>query len=126
MASKYLPPKELEKRINEYFENTPNGMFPDEPGMLLELDLFEEDVAYLCEDDPKAAEYQRIFKRARLRRESWLNRMAVTDSRNSSMYINLLKQEKNGGYTSTSSAQSKGGEFKIVWGNGIDGPDAFK
>ena len=124
MARKFPTPETLEKKIDEYFANCPDSQFPDEAGMLLDLGLFEEDVSYLCEDDPKSGEYQRIFKRAQLRRESWLNRKAAIDSKNSSAYFNLLKQEKNGGYTSTSTP-NKGSSLRLIV-DGVGGMEAFK
>ena len=120
-----LTPENLKKKINEYFEECGTSTLPDDAGMLLYLDLMPEEVSDLCDgDDAMAAKFRRVFKYAELRRESWLSRLAVSDSKLSSGAFNLLKQQKNGGYTSASTP-NKASEFRIIWDK-AGGAEAFK
>ena len=115
----------LKKKIDEYFDECGSNVFPDYAGMLLSLDLFEDEVAELCDgDSAAAAEYRRVFDYARLRRKSWCVREAAKDSKRGSILFNLLKQEENGGYTSAS-APNKGATLNIKW-ESAGGADAFK
>ena len=94
--------------------------------MLLSLDLFPDEVHDLCdiERNKRAAEFSRVFQYAELKRESWLARIAASDSKLASGAFNLLKQEKNGGYT-TVSAPNKGSTLRLIV-DGVGGMDAFK
>ena len=118
-------PETLKKKINEYFDGLGNSQFPDYAGMLLELDLFPDEVSELCNgDDATSAKYRRVFEYAELKRESWLSRLAASDSKLASGAFNLLKQQKNGGYTSASNPD-KGAAIRLII-DGVGGMDAFK
>ena len=118
-------PDTLRKKVDEYFQNLPDGIFPDYAGMLIEMGLFPDDVTDLCEsDNDKAAEYRRVFQYAELKRESWLSRVAASDSKLASGAFNLLKQQKNGGYTSASNP-NRGSTLRLIV-DGVGGMEAFK
>ena len=126
MTKPILTPEKLRKGIDDYFNALPANTFPDYAGMLLELDLFPEEVHVLCDDEKtkRAPEFRRVFQYAELKRESWLARIAASDSKLASGAFNLLKQEKNGGYT-TVSAPNKGNTLRLIV-DGVGGMDAFK
>lgn len=105
----YADYRVLRKKINEYFEEcNENGWFPDEKGMFVFLNIFEEDLdALTAPDNPTADEYKRILKLAQYRRESWLSRNMVADTRMATGCMNALKQEQNGGYTDRPAADKR-------------------
>lgn len=123
---KQMTPARLREMVDKYFDNLGNAIFPDYAGMLLELGLFPDDVIALTDEDmnKQAAEYRRVFEYAELKRESWLSRVAASDSKLASGAFNLLKQQKNGGYTSAS-APNRGSTLKLIV-EGVGGMDAFK
>ena len=125
MTKPVLTPDKLKKGIDEYFDTLSANTFPDYAGMLLALDLFPDDVQILCDDEKtkRAPEFRRVLY-AELKRESWLARIAASDSKLASGAFNLLKQEKNGGYT-TVSAPNKGSTLRLIV-DGVGGMDAFK
>lgn len=123
--SKYPSPETLKKQINVYFDELGDNEFPDYAGMLLELDLFPDEVSDLCSgDDAASKRYRRVFEYAELKRESWLSRLAAKDSKLASGAFNLLKQGKNGGYTSASNTNKDTKVHLIV--DKIGGMEAFK
>lgn len=125
MTKPKLTPAKLRAQIDEYFEKLPVATFPDYAGMLLELGLFPDEVAELCNgEDRVSAEFRRTFEYAELRRESWLSRVAASDSKLASGAFNLLKQNKNGGYTSISQP-NKGSTLRLIV-EGVGGMEAFK
>ena len=125
MTAKKPSPETLKKKINDYFDNLGTTQFPDYAGMLLELDLYPDEVRELCEGESEtSAKYRRVFEYAELKRESWLSRLAASDSKLASGAFNLLKQQKNGGYT-TVSAPNKGTVLRVIM-DGVGGPEAFK
>ena len=123
---KQMTPERLREKVDNYFASIGNSTFPDYAGMLLELGLFPDDVIALTDEDmnKQAAEYRRVFEYAELKRESWLSRVAASDSKLASGAFNLLKQQKNGGYTSAS-APNRGSTLKLIV-EGVGGMDAFK
>lgn len=122
---KKVTPDTLKKKIDAYFDSLGTTQFPDYAGMLLELDLFPDEVNELCNgEDEASAKYRRVFEYAELKRESWLSRLAASDSKLASGAFNLLKQQKNGGYTSAS-VPNKGSTLKLIV-EGVGGMDAFK
>ena len=118
-------PDRLKGMIDEYFDSLSALEFPDYAGMLLYLGLFQDEVDEMCSgDSAMAAKYRRAFDYAALRRESWLSRIAASDSKLAAGAFNLLKQQKNGGYTSAS-APNKGNTLRLIT-DGVGGMDAFK
>lgn len=100
----------LRERIDEYFSRrTDEGRFPTEAGMLLFLELGEEEY----EKMQRERLFRREFERARLARMDWLENQMVTESGRASGCMNALKQEKNGGYADRA-AQQGGREQKLV------------
>lgn len=126
MTKPILTPEKLKAGVDKYFDSLPDGVFPDYAGMLLALDLFPDQAQDLCNDEynKRAPEFRRVFQYAELKRESWLARIAASDSKLASGAFNLLKQEKNGGYTTVSNT-SKGNTIRLVVDK-IGGTDAFK
>ena len=126
MTKPVLTPEKLRKGIDEYFDTLPDKTFPDYAGMLLHLGMFPDEVAILCDDErnKRAPEFRRAFQYAELKRESWLARIAASDSKLASGAFNLLKQSNNGGYT-TVSKTDKGNALRIIV-DGVGGMDAFK
>lgn len=92
--------KKLRKAVDEYHEACEaEDKFPDYDGLLLSLQIDREDVkAMIADDAPDAAEFQRIFTIAKMRRTSWLSRHMVADNKKTNGCMNALKQEENGGY----------------------------
>lgn len=123
---KTVTPSALKTQIDKYFDSLPESVFPDEAGMLLELGLFPDEVSELCDEDmnKRANEFRRVFQYAELKRESWLARVAASDSKLASGAFNLLKQGKNGGYTSVSNKEKNSTLLRVV--DGVGGADAFK
>ena len=118
-------PDTMKKKIDEYFDGLDGRTFPEYAGMLLYLGVYEDEVDKLCAgDDAASAKYRRVFDYAKLRRKSWLARVAASDSKLASGCFNLLKQEENGGYTS-SSTPDKTNSVRVIL-DGVGGMDAFK
>lgn len=92
--------KKLRLAVDEYHEKCEaEDKFPDYDGLLLSLQIDREDVkAMIADDAPDAAEFQRIFTIAKMRRTSWLSRHMVADNKKTNGCMNALKQEENGGY----------------------------
>ena len=93
--SKAQKAAEMRVKIDEYFElRAGEGRFPTEAGLILALDLSEEEYDKLYMD----AVYKRELDRAKLARTDWLENQMVTESGRATGCMNALKQEKNGGY----------------------------
>lgn len=92
--------RKFRKAVDDYFAYCAElDEFPDEKGMYIYIDFFEDDIAKLLDGNPKADEYLRILKLAQYRRESWAVRHMAKGDKASYGYMNILKQEQNGGYT---------------------------
>ncbi len=95
---------EMRERIDCYFEQRrEEGRFPTEAGMLLALELSEEEYLRLGEDRL----FRKEFERARLARMDWLENQMVTESGRASGCMNALKQEKNGGYADKAASREQ-------------------
>ncbi len=100
---------ELRCAIDSYFEKSSEaGRFPTEAGLLLALDLGEEEYEKLARDKT----YKKEFERAKLARMDWLENQMVTESGRATGCMNALKQEKNGGYADKGAPGSR--EQKLV------------
>ncbi len=100
---------ELREKIEAYFaERTKQGRFPTEAGMLLALELGEEEYERMRAERLYAGE----FERARLARMDWLENQMVTEGGKATGCMNALKQEKNGGYADRANQASR--EQKLV------------
>ena len=92
-----MTPEECDAKVKYYFhdcEETRN-VFPDESGMLNFLDIDDDEYKAMIDDE----NYRKIFRWAKRRRTSWLERAMVTDNKKTNGCMNALKQEKNGGYS---------------------------
>lgn len=110
----------LEKAVDDYFLQCENqGVFPDEAGMLIFLNISRPTLSRYNEDE----EMKGIFARAGERRESWLAQAISAEPKLAQGLSFLLKQKKNGGY----SDRPDGGEAQkvIIEMHGVGG-DAFK
>lgn len=122
--SKKYTPKELKDGVDTYYQKCKYvGQTPDYAGMLLFLDIFEDDVRNMCEDPENGRIYKRIFERAQLQRESWLVRKMVNEPKAAQGCMNALKELKNGGY-STKKAEDVDRTLTIKL-EGV-GEDAYK
>jgi hypothetical protein len=92
--------KKFRQAVDEYFDKCKGtDEFPDYAGMLLYLQIDKDTAAAMCADGaPDAAEFQRIYNFAAMRRESWLARHMVADNKKATGCMNALKQMENGGY----------------------------
>ena len=85
----------LKQAIYDYHEKTEeNREFPDLAGLLIYLNISDEEYAMMIEDD----DFKPAFLYAKRRRESWLNRKAIDNKAANGCKI-LLMQEENGGYS---------------------------
>lgn len=85
----------LEESIEAYHEkNEGDGVFPDLAGLLIALNISDEEYNMMIEDE----DFKPAFLYAKRRRESWLNRKAIDNKAANGCKI-LLMQEENGGYT---------------------------
>ncbi len=130
MASKgprpeYNQPKLLRAAVERYFDECEEmKIFPDFAGMKLALQLRARDIERLTDEkNPKAQEYRDIFDEAKDRRESWLARKSASDPKGANGYMNLLKQDANGGYMDRAGGS---GEITLkVKSDGVGGMHAF-
>ena len=128
MTKPILTPEKLKAQVDSYFDGLGSTTFPDYAGMLLSLDLYPDQVSVLCDDErnKRAPEFRRVFQYAELRRESWLARVAASDGKLANGAFNLLKQERNGGYTSTSKDTNKNSKLELIVTGIPGGMEAFK
>ena len=85
----------LEESIEAYHEkNEGDGVFPDLAGLLIALNVSDEEYNMMIDDE----DFKPAFLYAKRRRESWLNRRAIDNKAANGCKI-LLMQEENGGYT---------------------------
>ena len=118
--------RDFSTKVDEYFRSCDEqGIFPDEKGMFVYMDIFEDELEPLLSSSNKNADkYLRVLKRAQYRRESWLARNMVADAKKASGCMNALKQEQNGGYRDRS-AENKSKRVQIVMPDGTS-MDLFK
>ena len=85
----------LKQAIYDYHEKTEaNREFPDLAGLLIYLNVTDEEYDLMINDD----DFKPAFLYAKRRRESWLNRKAI-DNKAANGCKMLLMQEENGGYS---------------------------
>ncbi len=85
----------LKQAIYEYHNDTEEKReFPDLAGLLIYLNISDEEYSKMIEDD----DFKPAFLYAKRRRESWLNRKAI-DNKAANGCKMLLMQEENGGYS---------------------------
>lgn len=86
----------LKHAIYQYHEKTEKDekAFPDLAGLLIYLNIPDEEYNMMIEDD----DFKPAFLYAKRRRESWLNRRAIDNKAANGCKI-LLMQEENGGYS---------------------------
>ena len=122
----YNDPKTFNSKVDEYFKDCDEkGIFPDEKGMFVFMDIFEEEIdALISPENKNADKYLRVLKRAQYRRESWLARNMVANNKISAGCMNALKQEQNGGYRDRAS-ENKTKRVQVIMPDGMS-MDLFK
>ena len=96
MATEFTyTPEEFEKRVKAYHTlmETKQLQFPDLAGLKNALDIEDEEYDAMANDPA----YYKIVRWATRRRESYLNRAAIT-AKNTTGIKMLLAQPENGGY----------------------------
>ena len=111
----------LEKEYQAIAQKVIDGAcFPDEAGMRIHLNLSHESyLSYL--DDPQ---FEKVFNWAQDMRESWAARGLASNPRNAQAFLNILKQEGNGGWVDRKTDK----EDKVIEirAAGVGGVEAFK
>lgn len=125
----YSTPRKIEDKINAFFAvcEEEGDTFPSYMSMLLFMQLTEKDVEALCAEANDNHERNReAFTKAAMHREAWLcEHMAnAANAKSINGYMNLLKQEKNGGYIDKPGDKGKVDlNIKI---DGVGGRSAFE
>ena len=87
-------PEDFEKFVKAYHKKIEeSGEFPDVAGLKNALDIEDDEYDAMADDD----RYYKTIRWSRRRRESYLNRLAIT-ARNTNGIKMLLAQPENGGY----------------------------
>lgn len=123
---KYDSPDKLRAAVEAYIARCEElGIFPDEAGMRLDLDISAQTLDKYCKDEETGSEYRDILDWAKDKRESFLVRKMTSDNKAAQGCLNALKQPSNGGYIDRPSNDS--GEKKLTINLvGVGGESAFK
>lgn len=97
-----------------------SDLFPDEAGMRVFLGMNHE-VYRSYKTDP---EYTTVFDWAQDMRESWAARHLAADPKAAQAFLNILKQEGNGGWVDRK--MDSGEQTLTVKAAGVGGMEAFK
>ena len=125
MPEKRYTPKELEKKIDAFF-NTPS-IFHSYPDMLLYLGI-SADTEQIWRDnkDGKSKEHSVVLKKAADRRQAELVQLGLEDKNKSVFAMFLLKQQTNGGLRDRPKDDDDGPKEINITINGVGAADAFK
>ena len=124
---KYKTAKELEKKIEEYFNTPVESGFHSYPGMLLFLDISEDtEMRLRLSKDRKDKDFADVLKKAAARRQEELSRIGLEDRNKSVFAMFLLKQATNGGLRDRPKDDDDGPKEINITINGIKAGDAFK
>lgn len=124
MTEKKYNAKDLEKKIDEYF-NTPD-VFHSFPGMCIYLGITTETAnSWRANKDGKTEEHSRILKNAEDRRQQELLEIGITNKDKSVFAMFLLKQPNNGGLRDKPKDDDDVKDINITI-NGVDIGSAFK
>lgn len=125
MPERKYTPKELEKKIDAFF-NTPS-IFHSYPDMLLFLNISHDTEVLWREDkEGKYKDYSKILKKAADRRQSELVQLGLEDKNKSVFAMFLLKQQTNGGLRDRPKDEDDGPKEINITINGVGAGEAFK
>ena len=118
----YKTPEQLKGKMMKYFEEcrAQDDVFPDEAGMRIYLDLGSRSYREYMEDPA----YELVFDWAKDMRESWAARGLANNPRSAQAFLNILKQEGNGGWIDRKT--DKGDKTITIKTDGVGGLEAFK
>lgn len=124
---KYKTAKELEKKIEEYFNTPVESGFHSYPGMLLYLDISEDtEMRLRLSKDRKYKDFADVLKKAAARRQEELSRIGLEDRNKSVFSMFLLKQATNGGLRDRPKDDDDGPKEINITINGVGAGEAFK
>ena len=124
---KYKTAKELEKKIEEYFNTPVESGFHSYPGMLLFLDISEDtEMRLRLSKDSKYKDFADVLKKAAARRQEELSRIGLEDRNKSVFAMFLLKQATNGGLRDRPKDDDDGPKEINITINGVGAGEAFK
>ena len=99
---------------------TTGDVFPDEAGMRIFLSMDHAEYRSYKEDK----DYESVFNWAQDMRESWASRRLAAEPKAAQAFLNILKQEANGGWVDRK--QESGEQTLTVKAAGVGGMEAFK
>ena len=124
---KYKTAKELEDKIEEYFNTPVDTGFHSYPGMLLFLDISEDtEMRLRLSKDSKDKGFADVLKKAAARRQEELSRIGLEDRNKSVFAMFLLKQATNGGLRDRPKDDDDGPKEINITINGVGAGEAFK
>ena len=124
---KYKTAKDLEKKIEEYFNTPVESGFHSYPGMLLFLDISEDtEMRLRLSKDSKYKDFADVLKKAAARRQEELSRIGLEDRNKSVFAMFLLKQATNGGLRDRPKDDDDGPKEINITINGVGAGEAFK
>lgn len=124
---KYKTAKDLEKKIEEYFNTPVESGFHSYPGMLLFLDISEDtEMRLRLSKDRKDKDFADVLKKAAARRQEELSRIGLEDRNKSVFAMFLLKQATNGGLRDRPKDDDDGPKEINITINGVGAGEAFK
>lgn len=124
---KYKTAKELEDKIEEYFNTPVDTGFHSYPGMLLFLDISEDtEMRLRLSKDSKDKGFADVLKKAAARRQEELSRIGLEDRNKSVFAMFLLKQATNGGLRDKPKDDDDGPKEINITINGVGAGEAFK
>lgn len=124
---KYKTAKDLENKIEEYFNTPVESGFHSYPGMLLFLDISEDtEMRLRLSKDSKYKDFADVLKKAAARRQEELSRIGLEDRNKSVFAMFLLKQATNGGLRDRPKDDDDGPKEINITINGVGAGEAFK
>ena len=124
---KYKTAKDLENKIDEYFNTPVESGFHSYPGMLLFLDISEDtEMRLRLSKDSKDKDFADVLKKAAARRQEELSRIGLEDRNKSVFAMFLLKQATNGGLRDRPKDDDDGPKEINITINGVGAGEAFK
>ncbi len=127
MPERKYTAKELEAKIDEYFNTPVDSGFHSYPGMLLYLDISADtEQKFRLSKDSKDRDMAAVLKKAAARRELELSKIGLEDRNKSVFAMFLLKQQTNGGLRDKPKEDDDGPKEINITINGVKANDAFK
>lgn len=110
-----------EKKFREIIMKASTGdVFPDEAGMRIFLGM-DHETYRSYKTDP---EYNAVMNWAQDMRESWASRRMAAEPKAANAFLNILRQEANGGWVSQKAESNE--KTLHVKAEGVGGVEAFK